>query len=139
MNIFTKKVFSVMFHIEGIPGRRNDFFPKNRSRQKFHRFHFSIFFSKFQKEVLEDFRRHLTVLLEESKFWSLLFFRGWNIKTCCDKEDLNNYPLISLLPAIGILFEKLMASRIINFLITLSYSHLLNLGSEQDLPLIMQF
>ena len=32
-----------MFHIGGIPGWRNDFFPKNRSRQKFHRFYFSIF------------------------------------------------------------------------------------------------
>ena len=28
MSIFTKKVFSVMFHIGGIPGRRNDFFRK---------------------------------------------------------------------------------------------------------------
>ena len=44
MSIFTKKVFSVMCHIGGIPTRRNDFFPKNRSRQKLHRFHFSIFF-----------------------------------------------------------------------------------------------
>ena len=41
-----KKVFSAMCHIGGIPTRRNDFFPKNRSRRKLHRFHFSIFFKR---------------------------------------------------------------------------------------------
>ena len=57
---FHKKVFSVMCHIGGIPRRRNDFFPKNRSRQKLHRFHFSIFFSKFQKELLEHIEPQLS-------------------------------------------------------------------------------
>ena len=49
ISIFTKKVFSMMFHIGGIPGRRNDFFLKSRSRQKFHRFHFSIFFQNSKR------------------------------------------------------------------------------------------
>ena len=57
-----------MFHIEGIPGRWNDFFPKKRSRQKIRRFHFSIFFSKFQKEVLEDFRGRLTYYWRSRNF-----------------------------------------------------------------------
>ena len=49
-----------MFHIEGIPGRQNDFFRKIVHAKSFTGFTSEYFFSKFQKEVLEHFRRHLS-------------------------------------------------------------------------------
>ena len=72
---FPKKGVLLMFNIGGIPGRQNDFFPKNRSRQKFHRLYFSIFFSKFQKEVLEHFRPHLTYY-QGSRNFDPFYFLG---------------------------------------------------------------
>ena len=61
-----------MFHIGGFPGRRNDFSKKSYT-PKDSQVSFLNMFSKFQKEVFEDFRRHLTYYWTSQNFDPVYF------------------------------------------------------------------
>ena len=64
-----------MFHIGGIPGRQNIFLEKSFT-PKVSQVLFLNTFSKFQKEVLEDSRRHLTFSWGSQNLDPLYFLGG---------------------------------------------------------------
>ena len=63
-----------MYHIGGIPGRRKHFFEKSLT-PKVSQVAFLNIFSKFQKDVLEGIRRHLTYYWGVENFDPFYFSR----------------------------------------------------------------
>ena len=94
MSILTKKFFLRCAILGESPGDEMIFSPKNRSCQKLHRFHFSTFFSKFQKEVLEDFRRHLSYYWGGVRNFDPFYFLGGELSkhaACFDISPPKKY------------------------------------------------